>query len=202
MGTITTNTTDGKVFWRSTVCVNGQCNSTESTVGPDELGSMPSLWGEQSRFGNMFGSDFARMDDIFGRSMPLLDGVFDRPLNGVFGSDLPRSYGVADIDSGKESDEAAPLLLNGTLSDDGAEMGMGNAASTSSTFEQTLGADGQIHYTMTTCSNGECKTTSGEGQPEVQAKDPFWSGEGQPEVQTMDPFWSGEGRPEVQTMEP
>ncbi|CAK0830962.1 unnamed protein product [Prorocentrum cordatum] len=167
--TLVSNTTDGKVFWRSTVCVNGQCNTTESTIAPDQLRETSGLDGELDRVDNMFGSDFARTDGIFGELFPVVDDFFGSPFDGFLGSRSPRSDDISGSPFSQMLDDAAMPLLTGNLSADGARMGKINATSTSSTIEQILGEDGQVHYTMTTCSNGECKTVAGEGRPDEQA---------------------------------
>ncbi|CAK0912202.1 unnamed protein product [Prorocentrum cordatum] len=167
--TLVSNTTDGKVFWRSTVCVNGQCSTTESTTAPDQLRETSGLDGELDRVDNMFGSDFTRTDGIFGELFPVVDDLFGSPFDGFFGSSSPRLDAISGNNFSQIFDDAAMPMLTGNLSVDGAGMGKINATSTSSSIEQILGEDGQVHYTMTTCSNGECKTVTGEGRPDEQA---------------------------------
>ncbi|CAK0820654.1 unnamed protein product [Prorocentrum cordatum] len=174
--TIVSNTTDGKVYWRSTVCVNGQCNTTESTMAPEQLRETPSLDGNLGRFDHVFDRDrdFTRMGDIFDKPFVAVDDFFGTPFNSFFGSSSSRLDDIVGHDSSTMFDGVAIPLLTGNLSKDGTGAGMTNSTSTSSSFEQTLGEDGQVHYTMTTCRNGECKTVRGEGQPDEQAVKKLW----------------------------
>jgi len=142
--------------WNSTICVNGECNTTQAKVLPHELKPMQTLPDLLGAFWGHNGT--SDMETVMG-SMPMVTINEMAPLAAIM-ADILIMGGLGGIFGS---------TLGQTLNEPGLHVPsdpLASAMTSSSSIEQSIDENGHAHYSVTTCNNGECTTSTGTGKVE------------------------------------